>query len=134
MKINLKKLETAFPRQSASKCRFSAVSLLSPLFIHFSNTASCHWLSVNKFQWKMKPSFELGKLRWLYTVFQGQYPPSVSINYVAINKGLAKLTSQFTSESLSLFKGIVSKFHIFVHNNSQHFYICQMHCQLLLLT
>ena len=66
----------------------------------------------------MKPSFELGKLRWLYTVFQGQYLPSVSINYVAINKGLAKLTSQFTSESLSLFKGIVSKFHIFVRNNS----------------
>ena len=134
MKINLKKLETAFPQYSASKFPFSAVSILSPLFIRFSNTASCHWLSVNKFQWKMKPSFELGTLRWLDTVFQGQYLPCVSINYVAINKDLEKLAPQFTSESLSLFKGIVSKFHIFVHNNSQHFYICQMHCQLLLLT
>ena len=132
MKINLKKLETAFPRQSASKFPFSAVSFLSPLFIRFSNTASCHWLSVNKFQWKLKPSFELGTLRWLCTVFQ--YLPSVSINYVVINKDLEKLTTQFLSESLSLFKGIMSKFHIFVHNNSQHFYICQMHCQLLLLT
>ena len=66
----------------------------------------------------MKLSFELGTLRWLYTVFQGQYLPSVSINYVAINKDLEKLTPQFTSESLLLFKGIVSKFHIFVHNNS----------------
>ena len=132
MKINLKKLETAFPRQSASKFPFSAVSFLSPLFIRFSNTASCHWLSVNNFQWKLKPSFELGTLRWLCTVFQ--YLPSVSINYVVINKDLEKLTTQFLSESLSLFKGIMSKFHIFVHNNSQHFYICQMHCQLLLLT
>ena len=94
MKINLKKLETAFPQQSASKFPFSAVSILSPLFIHFSNTASCHWLSVNKFQWKMKPSFELGTLRWLDTVFQGQYLPCVSINYVAINKDLEKLTPQ----------------------------------------
>ena len=47
MKIDLKKLETAFPRWSASKFTFSAVSFLSPLFIHFSDTASCHWLSVN---------------------------------------------------------------------------------------
>ena len=62
MKIDLKKLETAFPRLSASKFPFSAMSFLSPLFIYFSNTASCHWLSVNKFEWKMKPSFELGTL------------------------------------------------------------------------
>ena len=58
----------------------------------------------------MKPSFELGTLRWLDTVFQGQYLPCVSINYVAINKDLEKLTPQFTSESLSLFNGIVSNF------------------------
>ena len=30
-------------------------------------------------------------LRWLDTVFQGQYLPSLSINYVAINKDLEKL-------------------------------------------
>ena len=34
----------------------------------------------------------------------------------------------FTSESHSLFKGIVSKFHIFVGNNSKHFCIFQMRC------
>ena len=26
--------------------------------MHFSNTASCHYLSVNKFEWKIKPSFD----------------------------------------------------------------------------
>ena len=33
-------------------------------------------------------------LRWRYTVFQGQYLPSLSINYVAINKDLEKLLPQ----------------------------------------
>ena len=33
-------------------------------------------------------------LRWLDTVFQGQYLPSLSINYVAINKVLEKLSPQ----------------------------------------
>ena len=33
-------------------------------------------------------------LRWLDTVFQGQYFPSLSINYVAINKHLEKLPPQ----------------------------------------
>ena len=59
MKIDLKKLETAFPRWSAKKSPFYAVSFLAPLFIYFSKTASCHWLSVNKFEWKIRPSFEL---------------------------------------------------------------------------
>ena len=34
------------------------------------------------------------------------------------HRAIVLLTPQFLSESLSLFKGIVSKFHIFVHNNS----------------
>ena len=34
------------------------------------------------------------RLRWLDTVFQGQYLPSLSINYVAINKVLEKLPPQ----------------------------------------
>ena len=38
-------------------------------------------------------SFEIA-LRWLDTVFQGQYLPSSSINYVAINKVLEKLPIQ----------------------------------------
>ena len=33
-------------------------------------------------------------LRWLDIVFQGQYLPRLSINYVAINKDLEKLTPQ----------------------------------------
>ena len=36
----------------------------------------------------------LTQLRWLDTVFQGQYLPSLSINYVAINKVLKKLPPQ----------------------------------------
>ena len=34
------------------------------------------------------------RLRWLDTVFQGQYLPSLSINYVALNKELEKLPPQ----------------------------------------
>ena len=34
------------------------------------------------------------RLRWLDTVFQGQYLPSLSVNYVAINKNLEKLAPQ----------------------------------------
>ena len=34
------------------------------------------------------------RLRWLDTVFQGQCLPSLSVNYVAINKDLKKLTPQ----------------------------------------
>ena len=36
MKIDLRKYETAFPRWSASKFPFSAVSFLLPLFIQYS--------------------------------------------------------------------------------------------------
>ena len=36
----------------------------------------------------------VGNLRWLDTVFQGQYLPSLSINYVAKNKVLEKLPPQ----------------------------------------
>ena len=32
-------------------------------------------------------------LRWLDTVFQGQYLPSLSINYVAVNKDLEKIAT-----------------------------------------
>ena len=34
------------------------------------------------------------ELRWLDIVFKGQYLPSLSVNYVAINKDLEKLTPQ----------------------------------------
>ena len=33
---------------------------LFPSFLHFSNTASCHWLSLNKIEGKIKLFFELG--------------------------------------------------------------------------
>ena len=60
MKMDLKKLETAFPRWSASKFPFFAVACLSELFIHFLNTASCHWLSVIKLNGKLNP-----RLSWV---------------------------------------------------------------------
>ena len=37
---------------------------------------------------------ENNPLWWLDTVFQGQYLPSLKINYVAINKDLEKLPPQ----------------------------------------
>ena len=36
-----------------------------------------------------------GISKWLETVFEGQYLPSLSINYVAINKHLEKLPPQY---------------------------------------
>ena len=33
---------------------------LFPAFLYFSNTTSCHWLSVNKIEGKIKRLFELG--------------------------------------------------------------------------
>ena len=42
----------------------------------------------------MKFLFVLITLRWLDTVFQDQYLPSLSINYFAIKKVLEKLPSQ----------------------------------------
>ena len=42
----------------------------------------------------MNVANEKVNLRWLDTVFQGQYLPRLSVNYVAINKDLEKLTPQ----------------------------------------
>ena len=43
---------------------------------------------------KWRSRLQLETLRWLDIVFQGQYLPSLSVNYVAINKDLEKLTPQ----------------------------------------
>ena len=43
---------------------------------------------------RLRNVIKAGYLRWLDTVFQGQYLPSLSINYVAINKVLEKLPPQ----------------------------------------
>ena len=53
-------------------------------FVFISRLIKCR----NKFV------FHAHALRWLDTVFQGQYLPSLSVNYVAINKDLEKLTPQ----------------------------------------
>ena len=47
------------------------------------------------FHIEVNKDYDDGKLlRWLDTVFQGQYLPSLSVNYVAINKVLEKLPPQ----------------------------------------
>ena len=43
---------------------------------------------------KPKRTLSEMNLRWLDIVFQGQYLPSLIVNYVAINKDLEKLTPQ----------------------------------------
>ena len=65
MKIRFEKVRndvsTVVRKQISFLCFDNALSFLYPLFIHLSlNTASCHRLSVNNFEWKIKPSFELG--------------------------------------------------------------------------
>ena len=42
----------------------------------------------------LKSGLHLSFLRWLDTVFSSEYLPRLSVNYVAINKDLEKLTSQ----------------------------------------
>ena len=44
--------------------------------------------------WRSHTATESKQLRWLDTVFEGQYLPSLSVNYVAINKDLENLTPQ----------------------------------------
>ena len=40
---------------------FLCCGFFTPAFYTiFSKTTSCHWLSINKLEWKIKPSFELG--------------------------------------------------------------------------
>ena len=42
-------------------------------------------------------------LRWLDTVIQGQYLPSLSINYVAMNKDLEKLPPQLYQIKMTIY-------------------------------
>ena len=94
IKIVLKKLETVFPGWSTSNFFFAA-SFLTPLFIHFSNTASCHWLSVNRFEWKIKPKrtnnfqcltiyqknfTKYGKVRWK----SSRKPEAKAVQYILV--------------------------------------------------
>ena len=51
-------------------------------------------MSISYYPGHLNGNYALVPLRWLDTVFQGQYLPSLSINYVAINKDLEKLTPQ----------------------------------------
>ena len=51
-------------------------------------------LSTAPFRENGRDKLAFPTLRWLDTVFQGQYLPTLSVNYVAINKYLEKLTPQ----------------------------------------
>ena len=46
---------------------------------------------------------ENNSLRWLDTVFQGQYLPSLKINYVSINKDFEKLPPQLYKIKMEVF-------------------------------
>ena len=59
-------------------------------FFSFKMTANGIW-SVRSCLNAGRTLLDMSKLRWLDTVFQGQYRPSLSINYVTINKVLEKL-------------------------------------------
>ena len=52
------------------------------------------WMRLCKVGMHISAAASTKSLRWLDTVFQGQYLPSLSINYVAINKVLEKLPPQ----------------------------------------
>ena len=61
MKIDLRKYETAFSTMVRKQISFLCCGFFTPAFYTiFSKTTSCHWLSINKLEWKIKPSFELG--------------------------------------------------------------------------
>ena len=66
---------------------------------HRSNQQNLHvqctflYISLPCFARLQRQNFQkLPNLRWLDTVFQGQYLASLSINYVAVNKDLEKLS------------------------------------------
>ena len=56
---------------------------------HFDNNGNAN--NVLSIFWEVRINLTL---RWLDIVFQSQYLPSLSVNYVAINKDLEKLTPQ----------------------------------------
>ena len=59
MKIDLKKFRNGVSTVVRKQISFLCCELF-PAFLHFSTTASCHWLSVNNIQGKIKRLFELG--------------------------------------------------------------------------
>ena len=59
MKIDLKKFRNGVSTVVRKQISFLCCELF-PAFLHFSNTASCHWLSLNKIEGKIKRLFELG--------------------------------------------------------------------------
>ena len=59
MKIDLKKFRNGVSMVVRKQIFFLYCELF-PSFLYFSNTTSCHWLSVNKIEGKIKRLFELG--------------------------------------------------------------------------
>ena len=59
MKIDLKKFRNGVSTVVRKQISFLCCELF-PAFLYFSNTTSCHWLSVNKIEGKIKRLFELG--------------------------------------------------------------------------
>ena len=59
MKIDLKKFRNGVSTVVRKQISFLCCELF-PAFLHFSTTASCHWLFVNKIEGKIRRLFELG--------------------------------------------------------------------------
>ena len=59
MKIDLKKFRNGVSTVVRKQISFLCCELFAA-FLYFSNTTSCHWLSVNKTEGKVKRLFELG--------------------------------------------------------------------------
>ena len=81
-----------------SEWRFQEIT---PLSFHKSweqmhgNKTECEWSSsVGYYHMTYTGKTNIIYDTWLDRVFQGQYLPSFSIDYVAINKGLKKLSAQ----------------------------------------
>ena len=70
MKIDLKKFRNGVSTVVRKQISFLCCELF-PAFWHFSNTTSCHWLSVNKIEWKIKCLFELSTFTANKIICQG---------------------------------------------------------------
>ena len=55
-----------------------------------------HLFTISEKEYQLRPRnvVKLQCLRWLDTVFESEHLPRLSVNYVAINKDLEKLTPQ----------------------------------------
>ena len=98
MKIDLKKFRNGVSTVVRKQISFLCCELF-PAFLYFSNTTSCHWLSVNKIEGKIKRLFELGTFTANKIIFSRVFKVSVKENEVPTEKNSSRASIFATKAS-----------------------------------